>query len=241
MSGHPVLKRAGGLALVLIVALSCLAFGRWQLHRLETRKAWNATVSNHLAAPITDAQTLLKGQSTGSLEWRRVTFTGRFDVSQEILIRGRYYQGRYGYEVMTPLIDINGTALLVDRGWVPAGESATVAPQVPTPPAGEVQVQGRVRSGDAANRPGPSGAIIGLPVRAANRIDPLKIAESLPYPVLPGYIEMTSPRTASPVAIPAPELSEGPHLAYAIQWFFFAGLALIAPFFYRRIGSVRGD
>jgi cytochrome oxidase assembly protein ShyY1 len=44
-----------------------------------------------------------------------------------------------------------------------------------------------------------------------------------------GYGEVTTerpePRT-TPIRLPPPEPSEGPHLAYAVQWFLFAGLAL---------------
>jgi cytochrome oxidase assembly protein ShyY1 len=92
-----------------------------------------------------------------------------------------------------------------------------------------VTVIGRVRAQDT--NLGPQGAIIGLPTRAANLIDPEAIASELPYPALAGYVELIEqiPGQQSPRPRQAPELSEGPHLAYAVQWFFFALLALVAP------------
>lgn len=228
-----MIKKIAGVMLALAVATTCVFLGRWQLSRMEARQAWNSAVINNMKAPPVPAASLLRSPDA-NVEWRRVTFTGSFDQSHEILIRGRYFEGRYGYEVITPLRGAEDS-LLVNRGWIPAGESATVAPEVPSPPQGQITVVGRVRLGDSKDRPGPSGSIIGLPVRAANRIDPEVLARDIPYPVLPAYIEMITPTPESPKVLPTPELSAGPHLAYAIQWFLFAGLALIAPFVYRRI------
>lgn len=232
-----MLRRISAVLAVLVIAGTCLQLGRWQLHRLDERRDWNQQVQTSLDAQTVPITQLLATQAPQSVEWRAVAVTGRFDRSQELLIRGRYYLGQYGYEVITPLVTSDGRAVLVNRGWIAAGASATTVPSIPEPPSGEVSIIGRMRSGDAVNRPGPSGAIVGLPARAANRIDPAKIATTLPYPVFPGYIELMEPKTKSPIPVAPPELSEGPHLAYAVQWFFFGGLALIAPFFYRRIGS----
>jgi cytochrome oxidase assembly protein ShyY1 len=214
----------------LIVAGVCLFAGRWQLERLDHRRAFNATLTAQLSAPVVAADRLLPvgGKATTEQEWRRVEYTGSYDLANQILIRGRYFEGRYGYEVVTPLVR-DGLGLLVDRGWVPAGASATDVPDVPAPPAGTVTVIGRVRAQDT--NLGPQGAIIGLPTRAANLIDPEAIASELPYPALAGYVELIEqiPGQQSPRPRQAPELSEGPHLAYAVQWFFFALLALVAP------------
>lgn len=223
-------------ALLLIYLASCVQLGRWQFHRMEERRAWNHQVETNLQAAVTPAPQLLN-QIDQSVQWRRVSYVGVFDQANQVLIRGRYFEGRYGYEVITPLRADQGPALLVDRGWVPAGESATTPPQVPAPPTGVVEVVGRVRLGDSDSRPGPSGAIIGLPTRAANQIKPSQLAKEIPYPVYNVYVEMTSPRLESPVGLAAPELSAGPHLAYAIQWFFFAFLGAVAPLIYRRIGQ----
>jgi surfeit locus 1 family protein len=49
--------------------------------------------------------------------------------------------------------------------------------------------------------------------------------------VLPLAIQLTEqdrpPPAALPVRLPPEELSEGPHLSYAIQWFTFATIAVV--------------
>jgi cytochrome oxidase assembly protein ShyY1 len=61
------------------------------------------------------------------------------------------------------------------------------------------------------------------------RIHAPSIAATMPYPVYGGFGELTreTPRRAeAPQPLPPPEPAEGPHLAYAFQWFLFAALAL---------------
>jgi cytochrome oxidase assembly protein ShyY1 len=51
----------------------------------------------------------------------------------------------------------------------------------------------------------------------------------LPYPVANGYISALSidpPQSGSFQPVALPEISEGPHFWYAVQWFMFAGLGL---------------
>lgn len=230
-------RRAVGTVLIgLLVAGVSVFAGLWQLERLDQRRAFNATVTERLNEPIVDARAALPltNPLPDALQWRTVAFTGVYDQANQILIRGRYFDGRYGYGVLTPLVGADGVGLLVDRGWVPAGESATEVPNVPAPPDGEVSISGRLKGRDTSL--GPQGAIIGLPTRAANTIDPKAIAQDLPYPVLAGYVELIAQRPAqdSPRPMRAPTLSQGPHLAYAVQWFFFALLGLIAPVIFLR-------
>ena len=230
-------RRAIGTILIsLIVASVSIFAGFWQLERMEQRRTFNATVSERLQQPVVYAAQIapVGAPLPESLTWRQVSFTGSYDLANQILIRGRYLDGRYGYGVVTPLIGESGAALLVDRGWVAAGESATAVPEVPPPPVGRVSITGRLKAKDTSL--GPQGAIIGLPTRAANTINPAAIAAELPYPVYGGYVELVTqePAQSSPRPRPAPQLSQGPHLAYAVQWFFFAALALIAPVIFLR-------
>ena len=50
----------------------------------------------------------------------------------------------------------------------------------------------------------------------------------MPYPLLPVFVRQTpdSLLPRSPRRLPAPELGDGPHLNYAIQWFLFAGMTV---------------
>ncbi len=215
----------GLLALAIVVAAACGLLGRWQLHRLESRSAKNALVSRNVAAAPAPPQRLVqvdRGPAQPD-EWRRVRTTGRYDPARTLLVRNRPYNGQVGYLVLVPFRTTAGPALLVDRGWIAAGQTATDLPDVPPPPAGEVEVTARIRPSEPASTTGtpPRGQV--------TRIDVSQIRRDLPYPTYGGYGELTRERPApreAPALQDPPELSTGPHLAYAVQWFLFGVMAL---------------
>lgn len=214
----------GLLAAAIVVALTCAALGRWQLHRLHARHLRNAVINHNLTStPVPPQQLMAVGRSLPtSMQWRQVRATGHYDVAHELLVRNRTFEGAVGFHVLTPLVTDAGPALLVDRGWVPVGETATTRPDVPEPPAGTVTVIGRLRQSEPRQGGTP-------PHGQVNRISTRAISKTLPYPVYGGYAELVSqqptPRN-TPQALPPPEPSEGPHLAYAFQWFLFGSMAL---------------
>jgi cytochrome oxidase assembly protein ShyY1 len=225
-----LLARPRWVALIVAVALlaaACVSLGRWQLRRLDGRRAANAAVLAGLHAPPESPDRLLRPglPMPDSAEWRPVRTTGRYDAAYELLVRNRLLDGRVGYYVLTPLVTDSGTALLVNRGWVASGATAAARPDVPPPPPGEIEVTGRVRRSERAS------GHRGLPAGQVDRIDVPAIATGLPYPVYGGYAELTEQQPAAgpagvPRPVPAPSLSEGPHLVYALQWFAFALMAI---------------
>jgi cytochrome oxidase assembly protein ShyY1 len=215
----------GLLAVAVLVAVGCVAMGRWQLHRLGERHDRNDLIGRNVTAPPVAPGALLRvgREPRGVDEYRRVRATGSYDRTEQLLVRTRPFQGQVGYHVLTPLVTEEGPAWLVDRGWVPAGPTATELPDVPAPPDGTVTVVARVRPSEPASTTGtpPAGQV--------TRISAPTIAPRLPYDVYGGYGQLTreSPRPgAAPQRLPPPEPSEGPHLAYAFQWFVFGALAL---------------
>jgi len=203
-----------------------VSLGRWQLRRLDERRAANAAISAGMDARPGAVESMLQpgAPAPDGAEWRRIHARGRYDASYELLVRNRPLDGRAGYYVLTPLVTESGTAMLVNRGWVAAGATAATRPDVPTAPAGEVEVTGRLRLSERAS------GHTGLPAGQVDRVSLPAIAAGLPYPIYGGYAELTeqSPAPAGdpPRLIPAPDLSEGPHLAYALQWFAFALMAV---------------
>ena len=113
--------------------------------------------------------------------------------------------------------------MIVDRGWVPFQPDRVVPVRgAAAAAAGEVTVKGfLVPSEDAGDDEGPA-------VDTIQRIDLRRLGAQMPYPLAPLAVQLEeqSPVVDLPVAAPAPELTEGPHLAYAIQWFAFAAIAL---------------
>jgi cytochrome oxidase assembly protein ShyY1 len=218
----------GLLAGALLVAAACLALGDWQLHRLAHRHERNDLIRDNLAQPAVRPERLLRvgAEPPAGDEWRRVRAVGRYDVAHQLLVRLRPFEGAVGFYVLTPLVTDAGPAILVNRGWVPGGQGAASVPRVAAPPSTDVTVTGRLRPSEDPH----TGAA--PPRGQVTRIDVPGLAENLPYPVYGGFLELTaqSPPTsralAAPQLLPAPEPSEGPHLAYAVQWALFACLAV---------------
>jgi cytochrome oxidase assembly protein ShyY1 len=220
-------RRWLGLLLVaVVVASACVLLGRWQLHRLESRRAANHQVSRNIEAlPVAPGRLLGVNHGPASAaEYSRVRARGDYDQARQLLVRSRPLNGAVGFQVLVPLRTDAGPALLVDRGWVPSAGNSGEAPDVPPAPSGPVTVTAWLRASEL-----PSGIGGAPPPGQVTRIDVSEIRKQLPYPVYGGYGVLTRERPAprkAPELLPLPELSEGPHLAYAVQWFLFAALAL---------------
>lgn len=229
-----VLRQRSWVGLTVLVVVLCITFvelGLWQLRRHDERQARNQIEIHNLEAPAVPVIDLIPtGTPLPSVdEWRTVIATGAYDTDHEVLVRNQTYEGNLGFDVVTPLVPDTGPAVLVVRGWVPSGAEATTIPDVPVPPIGEVTVSARAR-------PTPTGGTeaAGLPANQVRRLDVPMIASGLPYDVLDGgYLQLVGGAAGSdegpagPRSLLVPELSAGPHLPYAIQWFLFGVIAIV--------------
>ncbi len=115
---------------------------------------------------------------------------------------------------------------MVNRGWTPAANSATESPVIAELPTGVIEVLGRVRAVTPRTKSAPTD----LPTGQVDRIIPLEIYPS-ELTIGDSYVEMTASRPESRSAeireIPAPEVTEGNHRSYAIQWTFFEFLTVV--------------
>jgi cytochrome oxidase assembly protein ShyY1 len=205
----------GLAALVGVAAVVMVLLGNWQFDRYETRSAINERID--------EATRLAPGPLAGEpVAWIRVTVTGRYDSSNEILVRGRTVDGQVGFEVVTPLVRADGSAVLVDRGWVPPARGGALAiPQVPPAPGGEVTVVGRVHLSES--RP---GAVTRREGRIeTRRIGVARLAEELPYPVYPAYLLAEDPAPGM-TEISVRHENSWQNAGYVVQWWLFAALAV---------------
>jgi cytochrome oxidase assembly protein ShyY1 len=209
------------VAIAAVVAATCVALGFWQLRRLEDRRAANAAIERALAgAP----RRLTSGRAdVAPPPYAPVLASGSFDPAREVLVYGRSLGGRSGHWLVTPLRFDDGSAVLVVRGWIPFEyQRAPVADAAP--PDGDVSVTAFALpdEGDGSTVPDEDHVI--------GRLDVAGIGSALPYPVSPRPIQLTEQPAGQPgdlpITIGPPELSEGPHLSYAIQWFSFAAIAI---------------
>ena len=221
----------GFAALAVLLALIMVGLGDWQLHRYHERAAVNARIDaggSGAARPISAAMPAPGGAAgrvgpppPAGAEWTRVTITGRYDETHEILARDRTVGGAVGYEVLTPLLLPDGSAVLVDRGFLPhpPGGDALARPAVPAAPTGQVTVVGPVRRPESgADRP-VDGSV--------RRISPARLP--LPYPVYGGYVvldEQTPKADPAFTPVPAEHENAWQNAGYVVNWWAFAALAL---------------
>lgn len=209
-----------GLAIfVLILIPLFLLASSWQFHRLSDKQERNSQISASLEQSVQPLQQVVQDAVDSQRQWRRVSATGIFDASNEVLVRRKFYENTVGYWVVTPFSTIGGQRVLVVRGWIPAGRDALTPPQFSPPPSGEVSIEGRLRMSDVRNGIAPTD----LPpnqrdILVASEIDPQAIN---------GYIEYYGPSPDDIKPVLPPELDEGPHWSYAWQWRLFVVLALV--------------
>jgi cytochrome oxidase assembly protein ShyY1 len=218
----------GFAVLVVLTILGCLLLARWQWSRLDEREAKNAVVNQNIDQPAVSVSELLTPGAPlpASDEWRSVTARGEYDPDSTLLVRKRFYNGSTGLYVLTAVRGADGAALWVNRGWVPAGASARSDVTVPPTPEGEVTVTARMRQPEPAS----GRSTTGVPEGQIDRMDAATMTAAVDYPVYGGYGEVVAEEPAPPVApepIAAPDLGDGPHLSYAVQWVTFAFVAII--------------
>jgi cytochrome oxidase assembly protein ShyY1 len=205
------------VALALIVL--CFIAAQWQYNRGVDRHQRNSMIEANIAAPNITLASATKDPVKN--EWRTVSTAGSFDASQTILLRNRYFEGKYGFEFLTLFETSSGKKFWVDRGWLVAGKDALTAPLIPATPTGEVEISGRLRLDTSL----PRGSFFALPASGIGLISKWNAQKEV---VTEGfYLDLLNGSSAEltpSVAAQLPELSDGPHMAYALQWVFFAGL-----------------
>lgn len=160
-----------------------------------------------------------------NLEWRRVELRGAYRVDKSVTLINRSSNGAAGYNSLVPFQMETGEVMLVNRGFVPL---ATANPKAP---AGPLQIEGYLRVSQSRST---LGAIDNTDVTNTEfqRVDIPLIMKNVGAPPLEHFLQLIkeSPSTNSewpePVALPEP--SEGSHLSYAFQWFFFCFVAFVA-------------
>ena len=204
------LGRRSVIVIASVVAIVCVGAGVWQIDRLGQRRATNALLAARLALPPIE----LRGQgiSADSARERRIVAQGVYDFDRERIRPLRSFDGTPGVALITPLRLADGSAVFVDRGWVPSPDAYHVD-------------RALYREPDTATVEG-LGMI--LP-RGRYDVDPGALRDSLPYRVLRFIVQQTgiAARQGLPRRWAPPALDNGPHLSYAIQWFSFALIIVV--------------
>ncbi len=218
---------------VLAMVGAFIVAGFWQLSRLQEKRDRNDRVTARTAEPVADPADLAQpGDYDGAaaLEFRRARATGTYRADQELLVRARSRDSAPGSWILTPLQLDDGTAVVVNRGWISNGGEFESVPDRYRAPSGEVTVTGLVRKTETRGRFGPKDPTTGTLENLA-RADIARLDQQVDEDVLPFYLQLQEQGPAitptDPRPVPAPELDEGPHLSYALQWFTFALMTLV--------------
>lgn len=220
-------------AVALLLILGCLWASQWQFNRGQDRHERNNLIEQRQDLPALGLNQA--AQAPAANEWRQIKSTGTFDSTRQILLRNRYFEGKYGFEILTAFKSNTGEEFWVDRGWIQAGATAIEAPEVPPLPAGEISILGRLRLDTSL----PQGNFFALPSNGKGLISEVNARSSNTENGINSdfYLDLiggTDSRLTPEVPAQLPELSDGPHYAYALQWVLFGGLVVYGRFLIRR-------
>ena len=201
-------------AFLLIMIYLFIRLSDWQFDRYNTRIQNNEITTTALSSEPINLTDL--SQVSDLKDWQKVSIKGEFINSDAKLLRRQYLESSLGFWVITPLKLDNDQVILVNRGWIPIAESSTSQQEIPSSPQGDVTIIGYVQTLKDTRREPED-----LPL---NQINYLNSTNFSSQPLSTNYLQLASmtPIDNQVAIIPLPELSNGPHFSYAIQWILFA-------------------
>ena len=220
----------------MIVAAVCVRLGIWQLDRLEERRARNALIAERMAAPALDLDRI--AVDDGSAPYRRVAATGSCE-GEPIVLAARSRHGSPGVHLLCAFRTRAGRLVLLDRGWLASADARTVDPaqlaRAPRDTTIEALLvpfpRGQAVARGAAERTlelAPAGiALRQAGPRVIYRLNRAQASMVLGADLPDWYAQAVGPVAGTPLPADPPDLTDGPHLGYAVQWFSFALIGLI--------------
>jgi surfeit locus 1 family protein len=224
------------VVVVLVVVMVNLGF--WQLRRLDDKREYKALVAARQEAPVADITDVVPvdaavgDDAVEAALYRSVRATGTYVIDDTVVVENRTLNGASGAWVLTPLRLPGGAAVVVNRGFVGFDREGDIVP--PDPPAGTVTVEGLVFPSQVRGSFGPADPV-GERLDVLARVDLDRYEAQVDYDLRPAYVQLVESDPAEPapasdevpdlVALGPPHPDEGPHLAYAVQWFIFSTIA----------------
>lgn len=224
--------------LVALLVAAMVAAGFWQLRRLDDRRHRNDLIEARQELPAAPVEELLapgvesEDPAVDEVVHRSATAEGTYLDEATVVVENRTFNGASGGWVLTPLDLGDGRFVVVNRGFVGFNRDGRIV--APPAPEGTVRVEGLVQASQERGRFGPRDAAEGT-LSTLARVDLPRIDAQVAGEVLPAYLQrlrsqpdeaVAGPDEPQLVALERPELSDGPHLSYAGQWFIFTAIAL---------------
>ena len=209
------------LFLAIAFAIACGFLSNWQFNRrAEALAQMNQVSSLYNSAPVPVQNQPFKATD----EWRPVSIQGHFLPGNALLVRNRPLDGDPGFLELLPFQAESGVIYAVEAGWLPADERLNPPKVFPVPTATEQSIWGRERPSEPTlNRSAPNGQIATINLPTFTKLIGAKDQVQETFYVSLG--ESNFAKAGFPKLLPMPQLDEGNHLSYAIQWIIFAVLA----------------
>lgn len=218
-------------AVVLVAALLGTALtarlGVWQLDRAAQKNALQDTLDTRRALPPLPAAELARDTAGAAAQHHRsVVLEGRWLPQHTVYLQNRPMGGRTGFFVVTPLLLDDGSAVAVQRGWLPRDLIDRTKVQAPPLPEGAARVAGRIAP--PPSRLAELGEATGGPIR--QNLDLAVYTSEIGRPLRPlSVVQEVGPLTADDGLLrqwPRPAADVHKHYGYAFQWFSLATLIL---------------
>lgn len=219
------LKPGWVLLLLFVVAFSYLAFtvlAPWQLGKDDDIVERNELITHAYEADPQPVEDLV--DDNGAIkndEWSRATLHGHYLPQDEVLLRLRPAESGPSYQSLVPFRTDSGLTILVNRGWVKAGEGNAV-PDIPEAPSGETTLTGMIRADEAQHQTAP---IKQEGYQQVYSIHTEQISSLIDAPLAHDYIQLSADQPSVLNPMPIPQLDRGNHLSYGYQWIAFGIMA----------------
>jgi len=220
----PWLMGSVGVVLALFSGL-----GVWQLERAQQKRELKEIYIERSKLNPLGPRDLVLGGSAALVAWRRVRVHGRYDPSVTVLLDNQVLHGIPGYFILTPFrVEPRGPWVLVNRGWIPLqGGRHWVPPIVSEKKETEITGLARPLYRPAIMLGEDDPERLSATVWRVLSVDPERLAHKVAHRLLPFVIEL-DPAGSSGYRREwqIPGTGEERHIAYAVQWFAFAMVAL---------------
>ncbi|WNO09192.1 SURF1 family protein [Teredinibacter sp. KSP-S5-2] len=215
-----------------------IRLGFWQLSRAEEKETLLEVWAEQQALPAIEWRLGMDEQN----KYRRIRTTGEFDASRYWLIEGKHLNGKLGFDVVMPFrIKDSDNWILVNRGWLPAGQYREQLPEFTTP-SGILSISGQWSI--------PSDLTLVDEVTDLTQTWPKKVLEvdtelmsKQLHSNLENRILLVDEDNASALAVNWITVNTSPakHYGYAVQWFAMAvALCILWLFANSNISSLLG-
>lgn len=225
MANRQVIARwLSWISLATVFAIACWFLSQWQFARAaEVQKSNAIVLANYDSKPVS-LENLISPTTAwnAQLEYRQVLVSGRYLRNQSVLIRNRPFEANPGFLQLVAFQTDTANVIWVERGWLPTGNLQDAPDYVPQVDYKHRQLTLRLRPTEPKlDRGSPSGQLPSIDLITASK----SITGLTTYRQAYGRLVTESPELAAGQPMPMPELNEGNHLSYAMQWLLFALMA----------------